>query len=213
MSKIRFVGDIHGKVPQYLQTIEGTDESIQIGDFGLGFGTRGQAAVIDALIDQVPGRHRFIRGNHDSPDECLLSSHFIDDGRVEGPMMFVGGASSIDREHRTEGIDWWPDEELSYERLLSIVDLYAEVRPPILITHECPEFFAVDHMIPLVRGNTNFPSRTRMALDAMYRVAQPKLHIFGHWHQDLYYRHYATGTTLICLNELSFIDIETDDFT
>jgi hypothetical protein len=206
--KVRLIGDIHGKVPEYLHVIDGVDDSIQIGDFGMGFGLRGKADFTDNLISQCPGRHRFIRGNHDDPDECARSGRFVRDGSIEGKVMFLGGAASIDRDWRVEGIDWWPGEELSTARLGDMIAIYDKHRPDVLITHECPEFFAKEKMIKLVNGDAAFPSRTRDALDAMYAIQPPKLHVFGHWHHDLSYEHHRTGTRFVCLNELSYMDID-----
>jgi hypothetical protein len=209
--KIRFIGDIHGKYAQYLSLIRSGIDTVQIGDFGVGFGPDGRSEFIDNMISSFgsPGfSHRFIRGNHDDPNEAKKSLHYIPDGTVEGPIMYIGGASSIDREWRTAGIDWWPDEELSYPELEELIASYETVKPDILVTHECPEFFAREAMIPLVNGFINFPSKTRQALDVMYAIHPPKIHIFGHWHKALDYIYPGTETRFICLNELEYIDME-----
>ena len=209
--KIRFIGDIHGKFEKYLPLIKGEIDTVQVGDFGIGFGYT-TAEFVDSMLSNFGSQnytHRFIRGNHDDPGEASRSSHFITDGTVEGDIMYIGGALSIDRAWRTEGIDWWSDEELSYSELQSMIDLYDKTRPRILVTHDCPDFFANEAMIPLVRGLKNHPSRTRDALDAMYAIAAPEIHIFGHWHHDVDYQDRGgTGTRFICLNELSYIDLE-----
>src|SRR5665213_1502007 len=105
--KTRIIGDVHGRTLGYLNRITNVERSIQVGDFGFGFGTKGEAKFIDSLIDQMPGEHLIIRGNHDSPLEIAKSSHYIPDGTVKGSTMFIGGASSIDREYRMPGVDWW----------------------------------------------------------------------------------------------------------
>ena len=210
MTVIRFIGDIHGKWNEYVSLLD-CERSVQVGDFGMGFANH-DSDMADAMFDIFPGEHRFIRGNHDSPDECRKSTHWIDDGTIEDGIMYIGGASSIDRAWRTAGVDWWHDEELSYEELYQVAEVYAQAKPNILVTHECPEFWATVAMIPLVRGNTNFPSRTRVVLDEMYAAHRPKLHIFGHWHHNLNYVDKGTGTHFVCLNELAFIDINTEMF-
>lgn len=204
--KIRFIGDIHGKYLPYLTLIEDVENSIQIGDFGLGFGSRGEPSYVDSLFKDYPGDHRYIRGNHDSPSHCKQSTRWIPDGTVEGNIMFIGGAASIDQAWRTEGKDWWADEELSIHRLHDMLNLYEMIKPEILVTHDCPEFLANEVMIPLVNGIKNFPSRTRDALDAMHHVHKPKIHLFGHWHYPLDIDY--NGTRFICIPELSYIDLE-----
>ena len=57
--------------------------------------------------------HKFIRGNHDDPQACREHPYWIKDGLIENDIMYIGGAWSIDREYRTEGVSWWRDEELS----------------------------------------------------------------------------------------------------
>ena len=36
-NKMRFIDDVHGKIDQYLKIIADCDESIQVGDMGVGF--------------------------------------------------------------------------------------------------------------------------------------------------------------------------------
>src|SRR5687767_13552182 len=105
---IRFIGDVHGKFEQYKRLIKDTTNSIQVGDMGVGFlktsGPRvGEETGNPPHYAMVRGNHRFIRGNHDSPAACSRHSQFIKDGTVEGNMMFVGGALSVDKHLRQEG--------------------------------------------------------------------------------------------------------------
>jgi hypothetical protein len=57
--------------------------------------------------------------------------------------MYIGGALSIDKAHRTEGLNWWVDEELSIQEMNSIFDKYIKEKPDIMVTHDCPEEIAV----------------------------------------------------------------------
>jgi hypothetical protein len=58
-------------------------------------------------------------GNHDNPYMCKQDMvGYISDGTVEGDVMYIGGAWSIDNPvappgwyRRTAGFDWWFDEE------------------------------------------------------------------------------------------------------
>src|SRR5215475_1197882 len=105
-----FIGDVHGKFEPYKRLIKDRRDTIQVGDMGVGFqGWRNGELVYltNPPYDRmVEGNHRFIRGNHDNPGVCRQQRQWIADGAVEGDMMFVGGAFSIDREWRTEGLDW-----------------------------------------------------------------------------------------------------------
>ncbi len=208
---MRLIGDVHGKFSQYRELIRDVPASIQVGDLGVGFRRKG--GVRDGEIygnpphyAMVHGSHRFINGNHDNLSVCLGHSQFIPSGTIEDDMMFVGGALSIDRQWRTEGYDWWPNEELSIQELNTMVDIYATAKPKIMVTHDCPE--SVAHILFGEGGKLKFefPSRTRQALQSMFELHQPELHIFGHWHESR--NMVINGTRFICLAELEYKDIE-----
>lgn len=207
--KVRYVGDIHGDYMSHLRIVDGTPESVQVGDWGFGFGTRGAADFIDMFLDETPGNHRMIRGNHDDPAEALKSKHFIPDGTVETigdyKVMYVGGALSIDRMWRTEGRDYWSDEELSKERMGEMINIYAREKPDVMVCHECPE--AIPHFIKPDEYNPNqWPSRTRWMFEHMRSFHAPKLWVFGHWHARLDLTH--QGTRFILLNINQAIDVD-----
>lgn len=193
---MRFIGDIHGKIGPYLNCLSGCAESVQVGDFGLGFGDL-TAACVDSMIG---GGHYFIRGNHDSPDECAKSKHWIVDGHYERGMMFVGGADSIDKEYRIEGVSWWRDEECSANNLGAYIDDYEQYKPRVMVTHDAPASI-IGHLFSVYDGN-----RTRQALDAMFSIHRPEIWIFGHWHKHV--DQVIHGTRFICLAELEYIDLE-----
>lgn len=201
--KIRFIGDIHQKLLDYLQVIDGVENSVQVGDFGMGFGTKGAADFVDSLIDEIQGNHRYIRGNHDSPEECKRSSHWIKDGTIENDIMYIGGAWSIDQEWRTEGINWWYDEELSYIDLDALVGIYDFIRPKVMVTHTAPIDIPEKEMGFRILGTG---SRTELALQRMLDIHRPKIWVFGHWHRS--FDKVIDGTRFICLNELEYIDLE-----
>lgn len=222
MSRIRFIGDCHGKFNAYKRILKSADAenipTIQLGDMGVGFrykqGPRaGEVHANPPHYAMVRGAgHRFIRGNHDALSECSRHSQWIPDGHVEetslGTMMFIGGALSIDRAYRNEGYDWWADEELSITELNALVDKYIEVRPAVMVTHECPEDVAVEvaRKIGGIKMDPRFASRTRQAFQSMWSSHSPGTWLHGHWHAS--FDHVIKGTRFICLNELEFMDIE-----
>lgn len=210
---MRFISDIHGNWDQYAKIIKGCDESIQVGDFGFGFIDKNpnkQKRIEDKLFKaMVGGFHRFIRGNHDSPSICKESPFYINDGTLIGNEMYIGGAWSIDHAYRKEGVSWWADEELSYDELSDMVEIYEKVKPKIMVTHEVPEqigkhLFADLHI-------DRYPSRTRSAFDIMFQIHKPELWVFGHWHTNKDVN--ILGTRFICMQELGYIDIPDDDLS
>lgn len=211
MSKTRFIGDVHGHLYEFKLVVENTpkeiDKIIQVGDFGIGFGQSDywHESLNDYMIEN---NIYFLRGNHDNPSQCREMSTWIRDGLVENDVMFVGGAWSIDYQWRTKGYDLWDDEELSYEELNRAIDIYDMIRPRVMVTHDCP--LSVSEELFIKRGKslsgTQYHTRTGAALQEMFEMHKPKLWIFGHWHCDA--DEVINGTRFICLNELSYADID-----
>lgn len=208
MSKITIIGDVHGSTRSYQKWIRGNlfgeERSIQIGDMGLGFSGVGLPA---------PGQpefslnHKFFRGNHDSPEKCRANRHYLGDyGYLEEDSLFwCAGAWSIDRAYRTEGVSWWPDEELSYDELNKALDLYVQSKPRFVLSHEAPAKAAKTLLYSLIgpyfflakRDCAN--SRTGQALEAMMSLHQPEKWIFGHYHVDKHFNVPKCTTEFICL--------------
>lgn len=218
---VRFIGDVHGKYEPYKRLLKNSPPSIQVGDMGVGF-RRMQGPLEGEFYSNpphyamVPGNHRFIRGNHDNPGECKKHSQFIPDGTVEGGMMLIGGAVSVDRAYRMEGYSWWPDEELSELELNELIDKYITTRPRVMVTHDCPEEIAetvVDHDRASMdrkayptKLDPEHASRSRRAFQSMWSSHSPELWIFGHWHKP--FDHVLRGTRFICLAELEWKDLD-----
>jgi hypothetical protein len=187
---MRYIGDVHGKYEKYLRIISEVGESIQVGDFGMGFGSEGH---------NIPG-HRFIRGNHDNPGLCAQSPQWIKDGTVEHGILYVGGAASMDRHRRVEGVDWWTNEEISVSDTYNIMDDISTNKIHTIVTHDCPQSFMY-----LVGNRYAEPTRTRQFFDILFEQHRPALWIFGHHHVSIHRE--VLGTTFVCLNELEYIDI------
>ncbi len=205
MNLTTFIGDCHGLFSQYESLRQYHDRTIQLGDMGVGF-----PGYNEEPVDFSPD-HRWIRGNHDNPAVCERRPDWIKDGTVEGNVMFIGGAWSIDQDYRTPDVSWWEDEELSYSRLIDMIAKAEAHKPEIMVTHDCP--YEVAKEIFAATGAPNFGqkmigSRTASALQAIFETVKPKLWIFGHWHWDT--AKTIMGTTFICLSELSTIDIDLD---
>jgi calcineurin-like phosphoesterase family protein len=207
---VRFIGDVHGKFGRYKRLIADCERSIQVGDMGVGFRRPDGSFYANPPYDaMLRGDHRFIRGNHDNPNVCREHSQWIPDGTLSNGTIFIGGGLSVDRRMRTEGLDWWPDEELSIQALTLMVSRYDDVRPHTMVTHDCPESIA-DHVMARVhRTKFHDPSRTRQAFQSMLEMHRPRLWIFGHWHHS--FDSVIDGTRFICLAELETRDIEVRD--
>jgi len=193
MKNIKFIGDIHGCYNHYKQLAYGYDGiTIQVGDFGLGFG------MPPPEIDEG---NFFIRGNHDDPTKCKEHPNYLGDfGYVkEEDLFFLGGADSIDKALRVEGVSWWRDEQLTYNQFSDALDLYRKVKPKIVVTHDCPIEIKKGCIRPEY-SNDEWTS-TQQALQVMwqYEHHKPDLWIFGHYHPKQIKTFRLEGTKFVCL--------------
>lgn len=209
---MKFIGDVHGMFSQYLSIVEhDPEESIQLGDFGIGFRRGGQYSKCTRMTHpeatqytdcRPPLHHKFIRGNHDNPDKCREHPNYMGEfGIHKDEIFFVSGSWSIDRAWRTPGVDWWEQEELNYEELQRAIDLFKTSFPRIVISHDCP--FEINKVM---YPHDPTPTRTSLAFDAMLCEWRPPLWVFAHYHTRKDFVHY--GTRFVCLDELQVMRLE-----
>ncbi len=108
------------------------------------------------------------------------STYTLEDGRT---IMFMGGGYSIDKDLRTIGVDWFPEEVITQSDLYDLPD----VKVDIFITHTCPVELVHD-MMKRYPGKSFEPSNE--ALSELWKMYKPDLWFFGHWHQ------YKEGTMM-----------------
>lgn len=198
-----FIGDVHGFYKPYKKLIHSVPNSIQVGDMGVGFRSwpHEEPKANPPYDEMVASGARFIRGNHDNPSVCKRHSQYIPDGFVQSNMMFVGGASSIDKAYRVEDYSWWPDEECNTDEMHRISAIYVTALPEIMVTHDCPvSIIALMHS-----HHWNENSRTQVFLQNLFAQHQPKLWVFGHHHKS--FDQVVNGTRFVCLAELEIRDL------
>lgn len=191
---MRIIGDVHGKLPEYFEIISKCRSSIQVGDFGF------QSAHAWHL-DVVGDEHNICFGNHDYMPYVYMP-HSCSDWEVRdgGKIMIIRGALSIDAFMREQGVDWFPNEEMSYKEMESCVATYEMFKPEIVISHTCPR--NIKHKL---FGLYDKPCITEQGLQVMFNSHQPKKWIFGHFHESI--QQEVNGTLFQCLNELEYVDI------
>jgi predicted phosphodiesterase len=192
------VGDIHGSFDRFNKICRKnpSDLIIQLGDYG--------------LFDNEKDRNRrgmrnskFIRGNHDCPEVCRLKENYLGDYGIfllDGiKIFFISGADSIDKNFRKEGIDWWRDEQLSYEELNKALALYEAEKPDVVLSHDAPARVCKALIGNKFIGGYGYESNaTSQALDAMFEIHKPKQWFFGHHH--LKFSQEIEGTHFNCLD-------------
>jgi len=192
---ITVIGDVHGKYERYHKIVRQTEThpyTIQLGDFGFKYET---------LKNVDSTKHLILPGNHDNYSMCYRYPHFLGDygysslNKVE--FFYYRGAYSIDRQYRTIGIDWWENEQVSIDQFMKARELYRQVKPNIVITHDCPETISLQ-MLRL--DQRQYQNMTGWALNELWNIHQPKLWIFGHYHQSRIMQY--GDTKFVCLDEL-----------
>ena len=183
-----FIGDIHGNFP--CLNPDPAKSYLQVGDLGLGFPNH-------PYPNSFSDNFKFIRGNHDNPEVCRNHPNYLGEYgyKVEQDLFYLSGAFSVDFKSRTMGIDIWEDEELAWGTLLKATDLYKQIKPRILVAHECPTL--VKYELFKNHFKMGFRNRTADALQAMFESHQPELMIFGHYHINK--RQKFWNTDCVCL--------------
>jgi hypothetical protein len=205
-----FIGDVHGIYSRYAKLIDESPDTIQLGDMGIGFRKwpHGEWQANPPYDKMVRSRARFIRGNHDNPFVCSQHSQWIKDGHVEKlsdgrVAMFIGGAFSIDKAFRIEDFSWWPQEELSQEKMWILAGIYEQTKPEVMVTHDCP-ISALRNLLPAAHHQWD-NTRTQQFLQTLWNFHKPKLWVHGHHHISS--DKMLEGTRFVCLAELEIRDL------
>jgi len=196
-----FCSDLHGNFSYLRNVIDGFSDCriIQLGDLGIGFAGY-------PWPESWSSHFSFIRGNHDSPEICRKHPNYLGDyGYIEDAGLFyLSGASSIDREIRTAGVNWWDGEQLSFLELKDVIRLYAEKRPKILITHTAPQAF-----FKKLGVTRPLPDRTSDAIQVMLDAWRPAVYIFAHFHYSTSFVHKKMKVVALDTEQLYRLNPET----
>ena len=151
-------------------------------------------------IDTTHTKVLFCDGNHDDHWELRKlknlaiapnvfyqprgSTYRLPDGRN---ILFMGGANSIDKERRTIGVSWWPEEVISQSDFQSLPEEYEE-NIDIFITHTCSNEI-YDNFIQHKLGGRYTPRKDNdpsyHALSSLWEIYKPSQWFFGHFHINL----------------------------
>lgn len=179
--RILVIGDTHGDKDNISNLMDVAisnecDKIFQVGDFGYFPHIEKHNSFLDFCSAEI---HRsgipihFIRGNHDdvvSLKKFGFGIHSIrenlfyhSDGFVwewcGKRMVGIGGAYSIDRKFRTEGIDWFKDEQIPLyltEKEIGKVD--------IVFSHDAPMSSSIDSLLDFGMDIGTIGNRNKLQL-------------------------------------------------
>lgn len=160
-----FLGDIHGAY-EFIPKNRGP--IVQVGDLGVGSWT----------LPKFNDDFRFIRGNHDNPQLCREHPNYIGDWKLEGNVLYISGAWSIDKIWRTPDVNWWADEELNFMQMHEILSL-PEDAVHFVVAHDCPAFLYSHLGI-----NGIIKENTPLFLNEVAKRFVPRKWVCGHHHQS-----------------------------
>lgn len=157
--RIALVGDLHGNLVAARRVVEKVADHtkllIQLGDFGFWPGRDGvryverlgrQLARYDCTLLFLDGNHDWHDGLNALPVDPVMGlrrithqiwhiprgESWVWDGVV---WMALGGAVSVDKDGRTPGVDWWPQETVGAG---DIEHAIARGRVDVMLTHDAP---------------------------------------------------------------------------
>jgi hypothetical protein len=212
--KILFLGDIHGEWDAANETIRKArfkypdiSHIIQVGDCGDGWAGpdfRWPVEHADDLpIHWCDGNHE----NFDLIDAAIFNNRLTYQPRgsiieIDGfRIMFMGGATSIDKDYRTPYIDWWPQEDITYGQIA--VALQQQGPIDLIVSHERPE------SIPIPPGMRyiDIGKANCACLEALLQHFKPNWWAYGHYHRPNHGR--ITGTEYVCCPK---IDVRNNNY-
>ena len=199
---IRIIGDTHGNINSggrsYFGLIAKAEYSVQIGDMGFPHPEAPDFHEKLASVDKT--HHVIVLGNHDDynvraanalGDFGTHSFPLEDDKKFE--FFYIRGAYSPDKARRLVNISWWEEEQLNTKQSWDAIKLWQEVKPKIVITHDCPV-----EILYMFYGGDCMIDYTNRILQNCFEIHRPELWIFGHHHRN--WKYVYKDTTFICLD-------------
>jgi len=221
---ILFIGDIHGDFYFLDETCHYVENSliVQVGDCGLGFHSvnyeQEHLKKINNTCVQNNNQLLLLFGNHDSRNRFAFFREknifnnilFLNDYEIveygDKKIQFIGGAISIDRTARREGISYWEGEKVVFEKeKCQKVD--------ILVTHTAPSWCFPQQFNEMVYGWAREDAYLiedltdeRAVMDEIFKICKPSLHLYGHFHSSVTERINGCMHKLLDINEIWSLD-------
>jgi len=200
---IWYVGDVHGDGRALARvdaaaSLAGVTVVVQVGDLGILWKPDGVRPYFDKRARKGrPGPTWYTcGGNHEHyanwlalPEtrpttELAPGCLWVHRGEVielDGRRhLFMGGADSVDRAVRIEGISWWPQEIPTREEWERFADSY-RTGPDVVVSHDAPLVVSLPYSR---RDREGGIPHTFSRIQGLFRggVREPALWVFGHHH-------------------------------
>ena len=196
--RVLVVGDLHSSwgALNTLINRKNPDVILQVGDFGWWPHFHGKTGLGKGIFDQFGIKNHdtkiyWIGGNHENWNDLNCITDFtpieIQDNitycpfgtvlEIDGKtILCCGGAESIDKEHRTEGLSWWKNEVITQKEMDNLPDCDID----IVISHTIPRSFFDHAGWNWLNSRKNDPST--FALQLILTKYRPKKWFSGHFH-------------------------------
>ena len=190
--KFLLVGDPHGDFDGLRKLAKDNEfqKIISLGDTGFSKDLTYSDFYNETYIDSV-------FGNHDE-----YNAYFGESGKLgsyyrvmwfNNKRLFILGGAKTPVEHRDK--TWDSREEMSYDELYKTYEIFLNLQPSILVTHDGPISLIRRHFSP------TYDSLTSVFVEMMVNHSFVERHFFGHWH-----RNFASGKS-ICLDKMQTMEI------
>jgi len=210
VDRIGILGDLHGDL-EHLVVVSRTMEArgihvlLQLGDFGFIWPRTNWGRALDRIENRLRKADQilyFVDGNHEDFSRLDAFPIAADGLRRVRPSIIhiprgwrttlahgrtfaaMGGANSIDRGSREEGISWWPDESITDEDL----ERLGTESVDILVGHDAPvPWPKLDSRLSQSPSwwseeDQRYANEGREMLTRAFIAVRPKLYIGGHFH-------------------------------
>lgn len=205
IARIAICGDWHGNYAYAQKALayairQGADVILHVGDFGY-WKDGGYLTVLNNMCEEHNVYLMFVDGNHEN--HRMLNEQPVDEDGVrrlrtrlwhlprgfrwewlDVTFLALGGAHSVDKPWRDEGVDWFPEETITIPQAYKAVE---GGHADVMITHDCP---AGVNIPGLEEGKAIFPpdqldiaERHRALLRQVVDEVTPRFLWHGHYHR------------------------------
>lgn len=220
MSKIYITGDLHGaaELVRFRDIhLNKDDVMLQLGDAGLIWEVSNfneENKWLNWFEHNFEFKLLCVLGNHENYDriknlevvnvygaDCYKvreNIYYIKNGEIltinDKKFIALGGALSIDRDKRIEGVSWWRDEEMNYsdqERILNNLEspsvILGKTYIDYILSHTAPK-----NIIDKYFRDMGYSDSTSRFLEHINNVIMFEKWYFGHFHIDKDINEYYT---------------------